>query len=135
MSSETGFPSLLDLLVVIDAHIDQLTNQFRIKSDELKAKAKQVRHKGIEVLNKRTKGFRHALTEREKLDKTQDTVEKEIQKIRKNVGRRVNVFLEKWDDAKAVSMREKVRYGLANMVLTPSRLVADCFLSASLQVS
>jgi predicted Holliday junction resolvase-like endonuclease len=104
--------SLLDLLVVIDAHINQLTNQFRIKSDELRAKAKQVRHKSFEVLNKRTKSFRDALTERERLDKTHDTVEKEIQKIRRSIGKRVNVFLAKWDDAKSVSLREKLRCDL-----------------------
>jgi hypothetical protein len=92
----------------------------------LREKAKQVRHKGIEVLNKRTKSFRDALAERDSALKTQDTVEKEIIKIRRNVGKRVNTFLEKWDDAKAVSTREKIRWRY-RLCLSLSLCFADCF--------
>lgn len=122
----SGF-SLLDLIVLIEAHTDLWLRKTRPKVEQIRAevskRATLLRNQSFQRDAPSRSGSGSGEL-RHRSIKVPDRIEQEILRFRRKVDARLDKFSERWHDSKVVSMRERWSYtvGVLNVLL--SALVA-----------
>ncbi|GAA94280.1 hypothetical protein E5Q_00929 [Mixia osmundae IAM 14324] len=144
----SGFTTLLDLVVVLDAHLDLLNRRMRARTSLWKEKAIEVRTRAEDVISKRTgplvarsKSYVQLGeatrwldpgrptagsaedSKRIEREKITERVELEVAKFRAKVQKRVSTMSSKWNDAHVVSLREKLSFSFGVL-----NIMASCLL-------
>jgi len=117
----SGF-SLLDLIVLIEAHADLWMRKTRPKVEQIRAEVT----KRATLLRTRSDGPSRSGTGelRQRSIKVPDRIEQEILRFRRKVDARLDKFSERWHDSKVVSMRERWSFTLGVLNVLLSALVA-----------
>lgn len=131
--------SLIDLAVVVEAHLDlwrrklnfdDFIKDTRHKAKELQNRAEEASKKFLETADgaaKKAVSFKDVpglATVQEQSAKIklpqQDTLESQVHKFRERLSARASKIQARWDDARLVSLRDKVSFlfGVMNVVLT-----------------